>query len=262
MKDVKLGLALGAGGAKGMAHIGFLEVLAANNIKIDYITGSSMGALIGSMYCLGIGFDIMKNRFTNMQQKSVMDFDILFFKRLSVAKGKKVEELINQLLGETTFEDCYIPFACTAVDLIKGEGVVLNEGFLSDAVLASCSIPSAFPPVECGDRLLVDGGAYDRVPVGACFDLGATVVIGVDVVGKPAVLKESPKSFVTVATRTFEIMEYYLTLLKGTKADLMITIQQDNVKSMVVKNLKESYQMGKLAALKNLEKIKKLINKK
>lgn len=258
MSSIKTGLALGSGGAKGLAHIGFLEVLNENNIKPDFVTGSSMGSFIGGLYALGIDFELVKEKIDDFKLSQIFDFDILFFKNLSFARGGRIKFLFKSLMGEKTFDDCVIPYRCTAVDLLTGNPVVLDSGPLWKAILASCSIPSAFPPVEYNDMLLVDGGVYDRVPSKACYDLGAKVVIGVDVVGKPTLLAEPPKNIVQVIARIFDIMDYNLTSAKKEKCDLMITIQQDDVEALAAKNLRISYEAGRKAAQENIDKIKHL----
>lgn len=262
MSKVKLGLALGAGGAKGLAHIGFLEILKENNIQVDFVSGSSMGSLIGSMFAIGVDFNLMKDQLDTLKTSNLVDFDLLFFRRLSLAKGRKMQAMIRSILGNRSFEDCNIPFCCTAVDLISGKGIVLNKGPLWKSVIASCSVPSAFPPVEYENMLLVDGGVYDRVPTHQCYDLGANLVIGVDVVGVPALLKNPPKNIIDIIARTFDIMDYNLTVSKKNNCDLMVTIQQDDVDSLAVRNLRVSYEAGRKAGQENIENIKALLEKK
>lgn len=265
MSEVKLGLALGAGGAKGLAHIGFIEVLEENNIKIDCISGSSMGAFIGSIYAACGDFNYIKNQLDTFKQSNVIDFDIFFLRRLSITRGKKIQTLMKEILGENrTFEECKIPYCCTAVDLLTGNAVVLKTGVLWKAVYSSCCVPSAFPPMEYDNMLLVDGGVLDRIPTHQCYELGANIVIGVDVVGKPPLLTEEsrPKNIVDVLIRSFDIMDYNLTTIRANSGNLMITIQQDEVESLAVKNLRMSYDQGRKTACENIDKIKELIEKK
>ncbi len=260
MNKKKFGLALGSGGAMGIAHVGFLEVLLENGIEPDVIAGSSIGSVVGSLYANGFSVERMVEMIGTLRQDDIVDFDLFFLSKLSLNRGKKVEKLLKDLLGEQTqFSDLGIPFGCVAVDLLSCSKVYLTEGEVWKAVLASTAIPSAFPPVEMDDMFLVDGGIMDRVPGELCRQLGADVVVGVDVMGAP-VKNERPKNMFKALVSAYRITEYELTKLLTSNVDHMVELVQPDVSPFKVKNLQESYAHGKKAAEDNLEKIKELID--
>ena len=258
MSKKKLGLALGAGGTRGIAHIGFLQVLNDNGISISCISGSSMGAVVGGIYSLGYSPEVLAERSKTLKLKELLEFDFFFFKKMGIIKGTKTENVLNEYLIDKNFSDCIIPFSCTAVDLITGEKLVIKSGPLCKAVMASSAIPSVFEPVNIDGRTLVDGGLLTRLPIDAAKDLGADIVVAVDVLGDN-ITKIAPKNIFSTLIRTIDIMDLELTKYSLYKADLVVTIEQPEVDKFVVKNLDKSIEAGKQAALKALPYIKKLI---
>ena len=179
----KIGLTLGGGGARGLAHIGILEVLQREQIPIDVISGTSMGGIVGAMHAVGLSPEQMEAEVTKRgeigQILRLIDLRLLGSGLLG---GKRIKKLLVEMLGaETTFADLRFPFAVVSVDYSSGREVVLKEGNLVDAVRATMSVPGVFEPVEMGGYKLLDGGVLDNVPVGVARDLGAEKVIAVDV---------------------------------------------------------------------------------
>ena len=175
---VRVGLALGGGVARGLAHIGVLSVLEEAGVAIDCVAGTSMGAIIGASYCAGLGIDDLKAIAARTGWLSVS--------RPLVSAGglftfNQMERWIEENIGEFDVRDLAIPFACVASDLVTGERVVLWRGRRCTAIRASCSVPGFVPPVESDGRLLVDGGITDNIPADVARMLGADYVIGVDV---------------------------------------------------------------------------------
>jgi NTE family protein len=193
---MKLGLALGGGGARGFAHIGVLEVLERENIPVSLIAGTSMGSLVGALYSIHGSAQAAHDALRlAVQTKCVRDIEAMYlsdarkqremakplrrtvqmFKELYVwnmrvfkkhfVDTQPFTQLFSDLLGERTFSDGSIPLQVVAVDLIKGEAAYLSSGELRRAVQASTSIPGVFAPVAIGDMLLVDGGALEPVPI-------------------------------------------------------------------------------------------------
>ncbi len=208
--DLKVGLVLSGGGAKGLAHIGALKVLEEAGVKIDYIGGSSMGAIIGGLYAAGYSADELDSIFhaTNFNiliqddlprsaktfyekedtEKYALtlpfeDFKVSFPTGLS--KGQNIYNLMSRLTMHVSdindFNNLPIPFFCTAADIETGEEVILDSGSLAKAVSASGAIPSIFSPVKIDDRLLTDGGVANNYPVEELKKRGAQIIIGVDV---------------------------------------------------------------------------------
>ncbi|MBN2072797.1 MAG: patatin-like phospholipase family protein, partial [Actinobacteria bacterium] len=163
-KRIKIGVALSGGAARGLSHIGVLEVLEGLGLEIYAIAGTSMGSIIGSFYCSGITLEEMESYVNSMDWRSFLLFSDLDITRTGVINGRRVEEVLKKFLNDRNFSDCLTGFCCVAVDLIKREKVIITEGQLMPAVRASISIPGFFSPV-CMDRaVLVDGGVIEPLP--------------------------------------------------------------------------------------------------
>ena len=179
----KIGLVLGGGGARGLAHIGILKVLIREHIPIDVISGTSMGGIVGAMHAVGLSPDQMEAEATKRgdigQIFKLVDLQLV---GSGLVGGKRIKKMLVEMLGaETTFADLRLPFAVIATDYNSGREVVLKDGNLADAVRATMSVPGIFEPVEIGGFKLLDGGVLDNVPVGVARSLGAEKVIAVDV---------------------------------------------------------------------------------
>ncbi len=185
LAKISVGLALGGGGAKGLAHIGVLKALEEEGVPIDYLAGSSFGAFVGALYAMGYESDELKKVIpgilTPAALKTFLWSSLLKFSLASLLGGKGVERGLKGVFAERQFKDLRVPFAIVAVDLKAGSEVVLTEGPVYMAVRASVSIPGIFPPLRSGDHYLVDGGVLNPLPTGTVSALGSDVVIGVDV---------------------------------------------------------------------------------
>jgi NTE family protein len=156
MKErAKIGLALGAGSARGVAHIGVLQVLEEAGINIDYLTGTSMGSLIGSFYAAGMDLKRLEGLAYQMDWDLITDITVPLKGLLS---GKKTKEFVQLLTKNKKFSELEVPFAVVAADIQSGEEVVIKEGLVADAVRGSVSIPGVYVPYQLGENLLVDGG--------------------------------------------------------------------------------------------------------
>jgi len=177
----KVGLALGGGYAWGLAHIGVLEVLEAAGIPIDVISGTSIGALVGALYAREREAAILKHQATQLDWvglASLIDPAVL---KSGLFVGKRITNLLKRLMGDVSFNELGIPFACVATDIISGDEVVMKTGKVLEAVRASISIPVIFTVVKKDGRFLVDGGLVNNVPVSVARQMGADYVIAVDV---------------------------------------------------------------------------------
>ncbi|MBC8264719.1 MAG: patatin-like phospholipase family protein [Anaerolineales bacterium] len=176
-KRKKVGLALGGGSVRGAAHLGVLEVLEQEGIRPDYVAGVSAGSVVGAVYCAGLDLDEMKRLASDLQWRKL---GRVTRPRLGFFDGKPLEGYLEEVIGPHQFEDLEIPFAAVAVDIVRGELVVLSEGPVAPAVRASCAIPGIFTPVERGEQMLVDGGVLNNLPVSVAREMGADYVIAVD----------------------------------------------------------------------------------
>ena len=178
-RSPSIGLALGSGGARGLAHIGVIQVLEEHGVSIGVVTGSSIGALVGALYGSGNDGEALHRIASDATLLKIMPlFDPSL--RHGFLGGTKLERLIKKFVGGRRVEDCRIPLAVIATDLRSGEVVIFREGDLASVVRASISVPWVFRPVKIDGRLLADGGLSMPVPAEPVRDIGADVVIAVD----------------------------------------------------------------------------------
>ena len=227
----KIGLVLGGGGARGAAHIGVIHVLEEMHIPIDYVAGTSMGALVGGFYATGmtagqleatvraIDFDTLFQDSTQRKDQPYLrklDDNLgLFGPKLGIGansqllasgaiSGQRISFLFERLTSErvqdTDFDNLPVPYRAVATDIVTGDAVVLGSGNLAVAMRASMSVPGAFSPVEMGDHMLVDGGIADNVPIDVVRRMGADIVIAVDV-GTPLETRENLRTFVNITAQ-------------------------------------------------------------
>ncbi len=177
----KIGIALSGGAARALSHIGALKVLEELDFEIEAISGTSMGAIIGAFYCAGISLKTIEDYVNSMDWRSFLMFSDITLPRMGIINGRRVEQVLDDFLGEKEFSQCSKKFCCVAVDLISQDRVVLSSGKLKKAVRASISIPGFFSPVFYDDKILVDGGVIEPFPSKAIrmFDLDG--VIGVSI---------------------------------------------------------------------------------
>lgn len=178
-QSVSIGLALGSGSARGWAHIGVIEALEENNIPIDYIAGTSIGAFVGAVYAAG-DINSLKEFALRMDWKMVLSYFDVVFPKSGFLDGKKVHDLFSMHTNAQTFADFRIPVRMLATDLNSGQQVILDSGNIIESIRASVSVPGVFTPVRRGNQMLVDGGLVNPVPVDVARSMGAAVVIAVD----------------------------------------------------------------------------------
>jgi len=226
----KIGLALGAGSAKGIAHIGVIKELEKNNISIDYIAGTSIGSVVGGMYALTKDIKIIEELAYSSGYKEM--FNAFFDPSLksSVFKGEKVLDLLNGYIGKSTLiQDTKIPFAAVATDLNTAQPVILREGNLLEAIRASISIPLLLKPVKYHDTVLIDGGNTNPVPVDVARQMGAQKVIGVNLYAQkfPRKLDIDKLSFFDVISAMIDISLYNLSMESANAADVALNLDVD-----------------------------------
>lgn len=250
LRKPKIGLALGSGGARGLAHLGVLKVLELEKIPIDFIAGTSSGALIGAMYALEPYVEIVEQKvrdFLNSPLYKKMGLDRivrkngtdsyfshaatylkerivinLAYSRTSLVSNKKLAIALSYLLPNVNIEQTRIPFCTVATDLNRGRDMMIKAGDLVTAITASSSIPGFLPPVSLADNILLDGCVSQNVPVDAAFKLGADIVIAVNVMQQLAAKPEYDNIF-EILVRTGQITSNTLTNLQLLKADIVIS---------------------------------------
>jgi len=179
-KGLKIGLALGGGSARGLAHVGVILALEAYNIPIDIIAGTSIGSVIGGLYASGATVKQLEEVALSMKKSKTLFMIDPVIPRSGLISGDRIEKMLNQFdIKDKTFDDLKIPFAAVATDIESGAEVILNQGKVIDAVRASISIPGIFTPAKYQDYYLVDGGVVDPVPVDVVKMMGADIIIAV-----------------------------------------------------------------------------------
>lgn len=175
----KLGLALGSGSARGWAHIGVINSLLKNNVQIDYIAGTSIGAFVGAFYATG-EFEYLKEFALRLEWRDVLSFFDVRFPNRGFLDGTKINELISKQISDMNIEDTMIPFVTVATELNSGKEVRFSKGNIVDAVRASISIPGVFTPFKKQNNFYVDGGLTNPIPISAVRQLGADIILAVD----------------------------------------------------------------------------------
>ncbi|MBU9720463.1 MULTISPECIES: patatin-like phospholipase family protein [Bacillaceae] len=243
--EPKIGVALGSGGSKGFAHIGLLKVLEEEGIKVDFLSGSSMGALIGTLYGAGYKPKMLEKMAMQFRRKYFLDFTV---PKMGFIKGDKAKQLVRMLVKHKRLEDLHPPVSVVATDLMKGEKVVFNKGDIAKAVRASIAIPGIIVPETIDGKMYVDGGVIDRVPVSVVKEMGADIVIAVDV----SFFKEEPEiaSIYDVIIQSMDIMEKEMVRYREIEADIMLRPILKNINSTEFTNVDDIIQQGEMAARK------------
>ena len=285
-KPPKLGLALSGGGAKGLAHIGVLKVLEEEGIEPDFITGTSMGSIIGGLYAIGytakdleektkeIPWDDYFNDNLTRNLKPIEDKETAERYQFSFQvengkiqlpkgfiKGTKLQMLLSELTLPAhhieNFDDFFIPFRCVSTNLVTGEGHVFNKGFLPEAMRASAGIPTVFSPIEIDGKILVDGMLVRNLPVQDALDMGATRVIAVDV-GAPLYGKEELNSLLAVTEQSTGFCMAECTLEQQALADVLIVPELKKYGALNFSQVDSIIQLGEDAARRALPQIRAL----
>ena len=174
-----IGLALGGGAARGCAHVGVLRAFQEKGITLSCVAGTSIGAMIGAVYASG-GLDHLEALLLELDPLHLLAYFDVVFPHSGLVDGRKVTELLREILGDRSFKDLSIPFAAVATDIRDGREVAISSGDVIDAVRASIAVPGVFTPFMSGEAVLVDGGLVNPVPVNVVRSLGADFVVAVD----------------------------------------------------------------------------------
>ncbi len=265
-KRLKIGLALGSGGAKGLAHIGVIKTLEKNNIPIDFIAGSSIGALIGGFYSATKNIDWVEKiaLSTNWRQLlSLIDPSL----QKGLIGGEKIKKFIEHHIGKVKFQNLKIPFSAITTDLKTGEIISINQSEVAPAIRASISIPLIFKPVKQGEKLLADGGLSLPVPVETTRKMGAELVIAVnldaDYFAPNKNNNKSTFSFYKIANNSINILRYHLALCNVKDADITIEPKLGGIVHWnKFLNGKELISAGEKAMKTNLSQLKNILKNK
>ncbi|MBU0635042.1 MAG: patatin-like phospholipase family protein [Candidatus Omnitrophica bacterium] len=287
---VKVVLALGGGGVRGLAHIGILRALS-KDIPISMIAGTSMGAVVGALYALNLDTEeVEKKLFEILEKKEIKEIERLisghnvveekkiiiqrlltFVKKMYllnlraikrwIFSGREINSIFDELGFDIDFKKLKIPFSCMSVDLRTGDEVIMNKGNLKEAILASISLPGVFPPVKKGNRLLVDGGVICSVPVDAAKEMDADLVIAVGVESAIDYNKKLGNGF-DIMFQADAIRAYKINEMKLKTADLIILPEVGHISWASFSQAPECIKAGEKAAEKMKPQILDMIRKK
>jgi NTE family protein len=253
-----IGLALSGGAARGIAHLGVLRVLCEHHVPIDYIAGTSAGALVGGALASGLPLSEIEKIGRALRWR---DMGRMTLSRLGVQSNARMEEFLRARLPVTRFEDLKIPFAAVATDLHSGSAVIMrDEGDLPFAIRASCAIPGWYVPVtDSQGRQLVDGGLVANIPSVAARSLGADIVIAVDVNSEGAKFLGPPQSAIGVLVQSMMVVQRTASSHQLQHADLVISPKVGHVRWDEMGRADELIAAGEEAAHAVVEKIKRLL---
>ena len=257
MTRKKIGLALSGGAARGFAHLGVLRVLAEHNIPIDFIAGTSAGSFAGGAAACGASVEEIIEMARKVSWFNMAGFS---FSPRGILSNASMGKFIKQNFPHTRFEDLPIPFAAVACDLETGEEVVLKDkGNLALAIQASCAIPGVFVPVEIEGKTLVDGGVVSPIPTKAVRNLGAEIVIAVDVISSGASYWGTPSTLLGVFFQSAMMLLRNASKNQHYRADIVIIPQIAHLRPDAIGKIDEFIKAGEDAALEKIDEIKALI---
>jgi len=251
----KTALVLGAGSARGLAHIGVLQVLEENNISFDLIVGCSMGAMVGSIYACGTDLKMLAKLVENMNLRNFFD---LKFPRMGFISGRRITEFLDLVTKRKKFSDLKQPLAVVATDLVSGKRLVIEEGSITEAVRASISIPGIFEPVVKDDMVLVDGAVLDRLPVEVARAKGASIIVAVDVNFGPG-KKVTVNNTLDVILNSLDLMQKQQFDLIEPQANILIQPDVGNYSPADFEKSRELISLGRAAAENVLPKIRAVL---
>lgn len=258
MKKPKVALVLSGGGALGFAHVGVIDVLQKNNIKIDLIVGTSMGAVIGGAVASGVKCEEIEKVASEMKTSHLLDVNFPF---KGLFSGKGAMKFLKKNIPDIDMKDTTIPFVCNAVDLHSNKEVVLREGKLIDNIRASMSVPGIFNPVKVGDKLLVDGGVMNNMAHDIARQEGADIVIAVDVVTN-SVLPDKVTNVIQTIVQASLITQKELQKNKKKYYNVLIqpNLGERKQTDYSGETCREIIELGRIATVEKIPKIKELIN--
>jgi NTE family protein len=254
-----VGLALSGGGARGFAHVGVLDILNSSGFPIDYISGTSMGAVIGALYSSGMDMDDIWNFGKETSSRKISkDFSglkvINLIFRDKLITPKYITEFIEKSLGAYTFENLKYPFACVAMDFKTGEKIIFNSGPVGIAVRSSANLPGIFKPIKYRHRYLVDGGVVDFLPVDVAKLLGAQWVLASLTESNPEVL---PKNVLNSLMQVIDIRGNLLSAQAQDEADFVLKPSVGDIKTADFNKCIEAGEMGIIETNSKLKKLKR-----
>ena len=253
----RLGLALSGGATRGIAHVGAIKALQDNGIQIDFLSGTSIGALVAALYAFGIPIADIHRQALEMSWLKISSFKI---SKSALLSNKIIGDIIEDFLKDANIEDAPIPLAIVTTDIARGEKVVLRSGNVSRAIMASTSIPGIFAPIKIDGRLLVDGFLVENVPLSPLREMGADVTVGINL----ASLKEyrEPGGIINIIMNAFDIAIDANISLSRREADVLISPKLSETSLSNATYSSDLYDEGYKTTLLAITKIQDAIENK
>ncbi len=247
----RVGLALGGGAARGFAHIGVIQVLEENGVKVDYVTGTSAGSLVAALYASGRSGAALAAMADQMDESAFADWA---FPGRGLIRGEALARYVREHTAGRTIEQMAVPLGIVATDLDSGQGILFQRGDVGTAVRASSAVPAVFTPVKIGTREYVDGGLVSPVPVRFVKQMGAELVIAVDISAIPDGAPTGDP--MRMLLQTFAIMGKSINTFELREADVVLRPKLAGVSSADFSNRKRSIQAGRDAMTAALPELK------
>jgi NTE family protein len=266
----KIGIALSGGAARGLSHIGVIQVLEEIGVEINAVAGCSMGAIVGAVYCAGHDLKDIEKYIASTDWKNFLMFSMFSLSRSGLVNDKKVDDVLKKFLGDITFDDCKKQFCCVAADLITGKKVVLNSGSVRKAVRASIAVPGLFPPVSRDNWLLIDGGVIEPLPTEAIKTLDANYIIASSIVfegNNPGKISKKPGksrseiskklSMQAIIDKSLNMVHAQMVKSYMNEAQIVIEPRIGDFGFFDFAKGKEIIEAGRIAAVEKIPEIKK-----
>jgi NTE family protein len=250
-----IGLALGGGAARGFAHVGVIKALEAQGIHPDLVVGTSAGSVISALYATGLSGNDLNRIAINLDEASITDWAMPFSNKFGgLIKGDALQSEINRLVGNRNIDKMKIPLGIVATDLQTGDPILFRSGNTGQAVRASCSVPGVFVPAVIGNREYVDGGLTSPVPIRFAKQMGADIVIAVNISSEPSA--QSFSGTIGVILQTTTIMGKSINQFELPKADILIQPELSNMKGTDFKSRNAAVLAGEMATQSKINEIK------
>ena len=256
-KKVKIGLALGGGGARGFAHLGVLKAFEENNISFDYVAGTSAGSLVGALHCAGLTYQQIYDIAKDLKKKDIKPGTFMFVP----SKTEGLQKVIISAIGDISFQELKKPFAAVAVDLISADEIIITHGSVAKAVAGSCAVPGVFVPVEFEHMHLADGGLQNTIPADVPRLYDCDYVVAVDVNSTRGEGTDSLK-MIDVLPATIRILMKSNAVKGYLNADVVIQPNLKRFKSTKMDGFEEMIEEGYKAAMDKMPEILNIISKK
>ena len=249
-KNRKIGLALGGGAVLGAAHVGVLRALEEFEISINCVAGTSIGAFVSAFFAFNKHWTEIKEITLDLNW---LDISALSLSKMGLLSNEKLGKLITEHIGDVNFAKADIPIAMISTDISNGEKIILKEGKVADAVMASTCIPGIFIPLEIGNKLLVDGGIVENVPITPLKEMGADFIIAVDLNAEYS--HKKPEGIVEVLLNTYDFTIMTATKLQTEEADVLIKPDLSSFNMVDTNQTADLIEQGYLEAKKVFNKI-------